>query len=210
MTDVASVVHPDHTALVVVDVQNDFMHPDGVVARVLGQDLSHVRGALGTINQAIESARRYDIPVIYVQEVIAKETVLPNFLALFGPWERCAVRAGTWGAELLDDLVQPREDDVVIQKPCYDAFQDTALDLHLRSAGIRTCIYCGGATNVCVEASARHGFVAGYYTVMLEDGCGAASLDEHDATMKTFRRRYGHVLSLDELVDAWSSAIRTP
>jgi len=205
MTSVRDIVHPDHTALLVIDVQNDFMHPDGVVARVVGQDLSHVRAALPKINEAITVARGHDVPVIYVQETIAKETILPNFVAMFGPWEQCAVRAGTWGAELLDELVAPGDADVVIQKPCYDAFQDTALDVHLRSMGIRTCVYVGCSTNVCVEASARHGFVAGYYTVLLDDACGTASAEEHAATMKTFRRRYGPVLLVDDLVDAWST-----
>jgi len=204
MTSVADVVHPDHTALLVVDVQNDFMHPDGVVATVLGQDISHVRAALPKINEAITAAHHNGVPVVYIQETIAKETVLPNFVAMFGPWEGCAVRVGTWGAELLGELIPPAEGDVVIQKPCYDAFQDTSLEVHLRSMGIRTCVYAGGATNVCVEASARHGFVAGYYTVLLDDACGTATAEEHAATMKTFRRRYGPVLLVDELADAWS------
>jgi nicotinamidase-related amidase len=74
---------------------------------------------------------------------------------------------------------------------------------------IRTCVYAGGATNVCVEASARHGFVAGYYTVLLDDACGTATAEEHAATMKTFRRRYGPVLLVEELADAWSMSPAT-
>jgi nicotinamidase-related amidase len=204
MTSIPDIVHPDHTALLVVDVQNDFMHPNGVVATVLGQDISHVRAALPKINDAINAAHDHGVPVVYIQETIAKETILPNFVAMFGPWEQCAVRAGTWGAELLEELVPPADGDVLIQKPCYDAFQDTSLDVHLRSMGVRTCVYAGGATNVCVEATARHGFVAGYYTVLLDDACGTATVEEHAATMKTFRRRYGPVLLVDDLGDVWN------
>lgn len=204
MTSAPEIVHPDHTALLVVDVQNDFMHQDGVVASVLGGDLTYVRAALPKINEAITAAHNHGVHVVYIQETIAKETILPNFVAMFGPWEQCAVRAGTWGAELLDELVPAAERDVVIQKPCYDAFQDTPLDVHLRSMGVRTCVYVGCSTNVCVEASARHGFVAGYYTVLLDDACGTASAEEHAATMTTFRRRYGPVLMVDDLLEAWS------
>ena len=208
LKDVTSIVHPDHTALIVIDVQNDFAHQDGVVARVLGGDLDYVHAVLPQINNAIGAARQHGVPVIYVQEVISETTVLPNFVALFGSWDDCAVRAGTWGAEFLDGLVPPTHSDIVIQKPCYDAFQDTSLDVHLRSMGVRTCVYCGVATNVCVEATARHGFVAGYYTVLLDDACGAGSAEDHEATMRTFRRRYGPVLTVAEIAEAWSSATK--
>ena len=108
MTSAPEIVHPDHTALLVVDVQNDFMHQDGVVASVLGGDLTYVRAALPKINEAITAAHNHGVHVVYIQETIAKETILPNFVAMFGPWEQCAVRAGTWGAELLAVLACAR------------------------------------------------------------------------------------------------------
>ena len=192
--EVAEIVHPDHTALIVVDVQNDFAHSDGMLAQLVGQDMTHVQAALPQINNAIESARDVGAHIVYLQEVIAAETMLPNFETLFGPFESTAVREGTWGAEFVDGLIQPREGDRVIRKPCYDGFQDSALNVTLRTLGVRTCIYCGGATNVCVESTARHGFVNGYYTVLLDDACGAANAQEHEATLNTFRVFYGPVL----------------
>jgi nicotinamidase-related amidase len=202
--DVAEIVHPDHSALIVVDVQNDFAHSDGMLARLVGQDMTHVQAALPQINEAIESARELGVSIIYLQEVIAASTMLPNFETLFGPYESTAVREGTWGAEFVDGLLQPRECDRVIRKPCYDGFQDSSLDVTLRALGIRTCIYCGGATNVCVESTARHGFVNGYYTVLLDDACGAANAQEHEATLQTFRVFYGPVLRAAELRTLWA------
>jgi ureidoacrylate peracid hydrolase len=201
--DVAEIVHPDHSALIVVDVQNDFAHSEGMLARQIGQDMAHVQAALPQINEAIETAREVGAHVIYLQEVIAAATMLPNFETLFGPYESTAVREGTWGADFVDGLLQPRECDRVIRKPCYDGFQDSALDVTLGALGVRACIYCGGATNVCVEATARHGFVNGYYTVLLDDACGAASAQEHEATLQTFRVFYGPVLRVAELRDLW-------
>jgi len=202
--DVGEIVHPDHTALIVVDVQNDFAHSDGMLSKQLGQDMAHVQAALPHINEAIESARDVGAHVVYLQEVIAAETMLPNFETLFGPFESTAVREGTWGADFVDGLVQPRGSDRVIRKPCYDGFQDSALDVTLRSLDVRTCIYCGGATNVCVESTARHGFVNGYYTVLLDDACGAANAQEHEATLNTFRVFYGPVLRVAELRALWA------
>ncbi len=206
LTGADEIVHPDHSALVVVDVQNDFAHDDGVLSKRLGQDMRHVQSALPHINDAIRAAREAGVHVIYLQEVISESTLLPNFMTLFGGIDTVAVREGTWGAEFVEGLLQPERGEPVIRKPCYDGFQDSALDLTLRALGIRTCIYCGGATNVCVESTARHGFVNGYYTVLLDDACGAADAREHNATLDTFRVFYGPVLRVDELATAWSAA----
>lgn len=205
----AEIVHPDHTALIVVDVQNDFAHSEGMLAQQIGQDMTHVQAALPQINEAIDSAREVGAHIVYLQEVIAADTMLPNFETLFGPFESTAVREGTWGAEFVDGLLQPRENDRVIRKPCYDGFQDSALDVTLRTLGVRTCVYCGGATNVCVESTARHGFVNGYYTVLLDDACGAANAQEHEATLNTFRVFYGPVLRVGELRALWTEVAAT-
>ena len=196
------ILHPDHSALIVVDVQNDFVHDDGVLGKI-AQDMTHVQATLPRINDAIGIARAAGVHVIYLQEVISKATLLPNFMTLFGGFDDVAVREDTWGAEFMDDLLQPQANETVIQKPCYDGFQDTSLDVTLRGLGVRTCIYAGCATNVCVEATARHGFVQGYYTALLDDACGALTLQEHEATLNTFRVFYGPVLRVEELSALW-------
>ena len=202
-TGLDEILHPDHSALIVVDVQNDFVHDDGILATKIGQDMTHVHAALPRINDAIQIARAAGVHVIYLQEVISESTLLPNFMTLFGSIDDVAVREGTWGAEFLDDLVQPQPTDRVIRKPCYDGFEDSSLDVTLRSLGVRTCIYCGCATNVCVEATARHGFVKGYYTALLDDACGALTAQEHEATLNTSRVFYGPVLQVEELSALW-------
>ena len=203
---VDSVIHPDHTALLVVDAQNDFLHPDGVLVKSRQQDVRYVQAAVARMNEAIEAARDCGVRVVYLQEVISKGTLLPNVISLFGSWEDCAVREGTWGAELFDGLLQPADEDVIIQKSCYDGFENTSLDVRLRAMGIRSCVYCGGATNG-VESTARHGFVAGYDTAFLYDACGAANANEQWATMETFRRRLGPVLSVADMSKVWRAAV---
>jgi len=190
----------------VVDAQNDFLHPDGVLAKSRQQDPTYVQAALPRMNEAIEEARQCGVRVVYLQEVISRATLLPNAISLSGSWGDCAAREGTWGAELFDGLLQPADQDVIIEKSCYDGFEHTSLDVRLRAMGIRTCVYCGGATNG-VESTARHGFVAGFYTAFLYDACAAASANEQWATMETFRRRLGPVLSVAEVSKAWRAAV---
>jgi ureidoacrylate peracid hydrolase len=203
LSGVEEILHPDHTALIVVDVQNDFVHDDGVLAGI-AQDMSHVQASLPRINEAIRIARAAGARVVYLQEVISGTTLLPNYTTLFGGIDDVAVREGTWGAAFLDDLEQPLPSESVITKPCYDGFQDSSLDVTLRSLGVRTCLYVGCATNVCVEATARHGFVQGYYTALLDDACGALTVQEHEATLNTFKVFYGPVLRVDELAALWN------
>jgi ureidoacrylate peracid hydrolase len=205
LRELKEVVDPSHTALIVVDVQNDFVSSDGFIAK-FGLDVSDMQAAIPRINDFIRLSRATGVPVIYLREVIAESTVLPNFLALFGAFENIAVREGTWGAELYDQLLPPEDGDRVVVKPCYDGFEDTNLDVTLRSLGIRTCIYAGFASNVCVEATARHGFVKGYYSVLLSDATGAATPEEHMACERVFKVFYGPVVRTEEIAAAWESA----
>ena len=202
----AEVVDPAHTALIVVDVQNDFVSDDGFIAR-FGLDVSDMQAAIPRINDFIRVCRATGVPVIYLQEVIAEKTVLPNFLALFGDFENIAVREGTWGAEFYKDLLTPEPGERVIVKPCYDGFEDTNLDVTLRSLGVQTCLYAGFASNVCVEATARHGFVKGYYSVLLSDATGAATPDEHIACERVFKVFYGPVVRTDEIAAEWQKTV---
>src|SRR5260221_343301 len=191
---VEEMVQPDHTALVVVDVQNDFAHTDGFIAK-FGLDMSYIQAALPRVNDAIRNARRSGVKVIYLQEWISKTTILPNFITQFGDFENIAVRENTWGAEFHPDLVKPEAGELVVRKPCYDGFQDTNLDVSLRGLGIRTCVYAGFASNVCVEATARHGFVRGYYSVLLSDAPAAGITVEHVSCQGTFKDFYGPVVT---------------
>ena len=205
LRSVEEVIDPEHTALIVVDVQNDFVSSDGFIAR-FGLDVSAMQAAVPKINEMIRTCRAAGVPVIYIQEVISEATVLPNFLALFGDFESIAVREGTWGAEFYDSLLPPEPGERIVRKPCYDAFEDTNLDVTLRSMGIQTCLYAGFASNVCVEASARHGFVKGYYSVLLSDASGAATSEEHTACERVFKVFYGPVMRTDEVAAVWQKS----
>jgi ureidoacrylate peracid hydrolase len=203
LTELGDVAHPDHSALIVVDVQNDFAHSDGFIAK-FGLDMTYIQAALPKVNEAIHNARRFGVKVIYLQEWISRNTILPNFEAKFGDFETIAVRENTWGAEFHPDLTKPEPGEPIVRKPCYDGFNDTNLDVTLRSLGIRTCVYAGFASNVCVEATARHGFVQGYYSVLLADASAAGTTGEHDACQTTFKVFYGPVSTVDEIADIWA------
>ena len=200
-------VAPEHTALLLIDMCNDFIHPDGKTATRGRRPLDHARRVIGPMQRLLHSARENGVAVVHVQH-----TTLPGHASDSGPWLDARTRAtfsvtdicmdGTWGQQIIDELT-PTEDDVVVKKYRYSGFAGTNLDLVLRSSGIKTVVCAGVSTNACVEATAREAFSADYYVVLPEDACGSWSEELHDATLATAGHRYGTVCHSKELVAVW-------
>jgi ureidoacrylate peracid hydrolase len=194
----------DHCGLVVVDVQNDFVHPDGFTARA-GGDVAPSVSAVRKVNEAIALFQEHGAPTIFLREVVRRQTLLDNFLARCGSYEACPAREGTWGCDWYADLTPPRDVDPVVEKPAYDGFNESRLDQTLKHYGVRTCVYAGFASNVCVEATARHGFERGYYSVLLQDASAGDSLEAHDRCVDMWRTFYGPVLPVSDLARIWQA-----
>ena len=125
-------IDPRHTALIVVDVENGFTHPDATLAKA-GLDVASARAAVPQMNEFIRAARAARVHIVYLQSVYRREMNLPNNYAFWGPWETMAIHDSSWETEFCPDLEQPRSGDMIIKKYNYDAFSDTPLNLHLRA-----------------------------------------------------------------------------
>ena len=173
------------TALVIVDVQNDFAHPAG--------SLSVAGGAavIPVIDAEIDAARTAGALVVATQDWHPEST--PHFARDGGIWPVHCV-AGTWGAELHPDLTLP-DDAARIHKGVYgeDGYSGfttrdpqtgdeapTALDGLLRSANVRRVVVAGLATDYCVKATALDALRLGYDTTVLLDGIAAVDLEPDD------------------------------
>lgn len=207
LSTLAAKVHPGHTALVLIDMCNDFLSPEGKTAVRGGRSLEHARRVIPVMRRLLDAARAAGVLVVHAQH-----TTLPEHRSDSGPWLDARSRAtfsvtdlcvqGSWGQQIIDELA-PTGTDVVVQKYRYSAFAGTNLDLVLRSAGVRTVVCAGVSTNVCVEATAREAFSADYYVVLPEDACGSWSPDLHDAALETARHRYAVVCGTDDLTAIW-------
>jgi ureidoacrylate peracid hydrolase len=93
-----------------------------------------------------------------------------------------------------------------VTKHRYSAFYNTDLDSILRSNGIRTIVLTGVATNVCVETTAREGFVRDYYVVLVSDGTATYSAQDHEATLRNIDRFFGEVATIADIVSVWKPA----
>lgn len=174
-------VVPSETAVVVIDMQNAYASPGGYVDQA-GFDISGAAGTIGQIARVLDVARGAGVQVVYLQNgwdpdyVEAGGAGSPNWHksnALKTMRKRPELAGqllarGGWDYDLVEGL-KPQPGDIVIGKTRYSAFFNSQLDSVLRSRGIKTIVFVGIATNVCVESTLRDGFHLEYFGVMLED-----------------------------------------
>lgn len=172
---------PDQTALIVVDMQNAYASIGGYVDTA-GFDISGAQGVIGNIARAVQAARQAGLLVVFLQNgwdakyVEAGGPGSPNWhksnaLKTMRKQPELTGRflaKGGWDYELIEDL-QPQDSDIIVPKPRYSGFFNSALDSTLRARGIRNLVFTGIATNVCVESTLRDAFHLEYFSVMLED-----------------------------------------
>jgi nicotinamidase-related amidase len=151
------VLNPEDSALIVVDMQEDFCYANGAL---------FVGGAVETIipriRGLIEKARRKKVQVIFTQDWHSPDD------DEFDIWGRHCVR-DTEGAEIIDEFLPFLNEAFVVKKQRYSAFFGTDLDAHLQEQGIRTVILVGVVTNICVLHTAIDASLRGYEPVVPED-----------------------------------------
>lgn len=194
------------TALLIVDVQQDFCGADGLMGQI-GMDLSTVDGAVDRIEQLAGAAREHGVPVIFIRLLTAPETDSPAMLALYARQgldaDSAAVcRRGTPGANYY--RICPEAGDLVVDKQRYSAFIGTNLELVLRSSGITSLVVTGVTTECCVDSTVRDGFMLDYETFVVADACAAYEQDMHDASLKMMAINFASIVSTDEVIASWS------
>lgn len=194
------------SALIVVDVQNDFCHPDGTAAR-MGLDVSAVQSIVPNIVTLIELARAYDIPRIYLRGEHNRWFDTPTWVARGNAGRSIRaqvipyVETGTWGADFF--VVSPADDELVIVKHRYSGFAYTPLELALQTLGVDTVVLSGTSTHVCVEATARDAIMRGYRPVTVEDCVASGQPHLHEAALSDIAEYLGPVVTLEEVRHAW-------
>jgi nicotinamidase-related amidase len=202
-------VQPAHTALVLIDLQNDFCHPDGFMGQ-MGEDISFIQDTLPSIRHLLERARQARVMVIHVK---AEYGSLSASEVSMGYWTeaeeapQCCLPE-TWGGDFVAEL-KPLEREPVVVKHRYSAFVDTRLDLLLRSNGIRTVILPGVATHCCVESTARDAAMRDYYVVVPEDGVAVRGKQWHlhEASLEVLGTYFGLVVPSRDIETVWATCM---
>lgn len=207
----AEKVRPEHCALVVIDVQNEFCASGGMMD-CEGLPLDAVQAMARRIPATIHAARAVGATVVFVRNTYS--TGANHFLS--DVWLEQATRRragsytlrevcaeGSFGWRFFEGI-EPLPGEPVVTKHRFGAFHATDLDVILRSRGVRTIVFVGVASNVCVETSAREAFLRDYYVVFTSDGTATYDDDSHRATLRTIDRYFGEVVPLADIEAAWS------
>ena len=156
---------PDGTALVIVDMQNGFCHPEGSLYAPGSER------AIEPIAAALEDARDADAHIVFTRDVHPPEQFEGNhYYDEFDRWGE-HVLEGSWDAEIVEELA-PRDDELVVEKHSYDAFYRTGLEGYLESHGVDDLLLCGTLANVCVLHTAGSAGLRDYRPILLEDAVG--------------------------------------
>ena len=205
LTSLEAILAPTRSALLVVDVQHDFIHPDGWAARHHpgGPSLRHV---IPPINRLIQAARATRVPVVYILMEHGPAIDLPNYRARYsarGMEDDILCAAGTWGARLDGEVTAPAPGDLTIIRHSYDAFEGTPLHGLLAERGVESVVGAGVVTNLCVQTTVQHAFALGYYVVVAEDATAAADPTVQAVTLANFRQFFGPVVPSETIDQHW-------
>ncbi|MFA0759559.1 MAG: hypothetical protein PVTTEEND_000782 [Candidatus Fervidibacter sp.] len=180
-------VNPKTTALLIVDMQNDFVKEGGKLVVPTAKD------TIPAIRQLLDLARQHGMFVAYTQD-----SHLPNDPE-FPIWgEHCLV--GTWGWEIVDEL-KPQPNELVVQKRRYDGFYGTTLEHDLRVAGIDTLIVTGTVANICVLHTAGSAALRWFKVIVPKDGISALTDFDMEAALRQIHFLYrGTITTADGIV----------
>jgi nicotinamidase-related amidase len=189
----------DATALIIIDMQRDFLEPGGF-GETLGNDVSRLLAAVGPCRAVLDAARRRGVLVIHTREghrpdlsdapPAKLERGTPSLrIGAPGPMGRILVR-GEPGHDIVPALY-PVAGEPVIDKPGKGAFYQTELELMLRNRGIENLLVCGVTTEVCVNTTVREANDRGYRCIVLADCCASYFPQFHEAGLAMIKAQGG-------------------
>jgi len=190
----------DRTALLVIDMQNDFVRPGARLATPRGMAIVPVIASLA------DEARLRGFPVVFTQEQHRADGTDFGIELIFEP-PHCIEGGG--GDDIVAEL-QPEAADVVIRrKRRYDAFQGTDLDAWLRANGIENLLITGVCTDICVLATVLRARNLDYRCFVIEEGVDGTSPERHDAALRCMSHVFAYVGGVEEISGLFGMTVRT-
>ncbi len=207
-------------AMLVIDMQNDFCHPDGWLAGI-GVDIAPARAPIAPLRRLLPVLRARSVPVLWVSWGNRPDRLNlgPSLLRVYdphgtgvglgaplGPDGSRVLEEGGWNAAIVDELA-PAPGDVRVAKYRMSGFWDTPLDSILRNLRVDTLLFGGVNVDQCVMATLQDAGCLGYDCILVDD-CAATTSPAfcHEATRYNVRQCYGHTADSDALIEAVRAA----
>ena len=213
-------IDPQTTALIVVDMQNDFCHADGFYAKAaeriepLGLDPQLVIDGIPPMQSLLEAARAADLFIVHTRIErddspdavhLIHQVVAQTFGAVADAPGGPALTPGTWGADIHDALA-PQDDEYVVTKRSFSAFFGTDLETALRRRGIRTVILAGTITYACVLHTAFDANVRDLDVIVASDGTASWAPDLQQPSLRIVDLILGGTAATGEIIEALALA----
>lgn len=180
------------TALLVIDMQNDFVDEGAVF------EVRNIRKDLGKLGAFIGECRKSSVLVVYTRHCYTPEGN-PVEAKLFPEYGGNALRKGTHGWEI-NEAVAPEKGDLVMDKTRYDAFFNTDLDAKLKTLNIKTVIVTGTMTEVCCASTASGAMFRDYEVVFCSDLNFTSERNRHKMVLKIIKGNYGEVMDAETIL----------
>ena len=192
-------ISPWHTALVVIDVQRDFLCSAGIID-LMGYDYHGNEVIIPPLRHFIERSRRFLKSIIFTRHtiypylrspVVVEHYTRAKMIRPYDPQNEEFYK------------IAPEPGDIIVPKHRYSAFIGTPLDAILRANEIKTLILTGVATNVCVESTARDGFMLDYHIVLPSDLTAGVNDQAKQMSLFNIATFFGEVVESDRILSAW-------
>ncbi len=180
------------TAIVVVDMQNDFCHPDGALYAPASE------AAIEPIQRLLERGRAAGVQIVFTRDVHPEDQFEDaQYMDEFERWGEHALE-GTWGAEIVANL-EVKSEDYVLEKRTYDAFYGTDFETVLTDRGLTDLLFVGTLANVCVLHTAASAGLRDFRPILVEDALGALEPDHRAYTLEHANWVFGETVPLDAI-----------
>jgi ureidoacrylate peracid hydrolase len=196
----------ENLALVIVDMQNGFLRPDGFFAKG-GLDWRRCAATIEPNRRVLAAARAAGVPVYFTRYTLHADYSDAGLLGVWRP------RLKTVGAMVRDtrdwqicDELAPAPGEAIIDKTRYSAFHGTDLAARLRARGVTLVVVTGVTTNMCVESTVRDAFTLDFKVTVLEDCVGAPDELMQQGPLQSFRYGFGDVIPSDRCLEALAKA----
>ncbi len=195
------------TALLVIDMQNDFCSPNGLYDK-LGKDIEPYRKIIPNVKRLIKACRKKDITIFFtratrepsgIDSLHTRHKLLPENRRFTAEKDLCV--EGTWGSEIIPELKSTPE-DYIVRKRRDSAFQDTSLRLLLTSLDKNILVFSGIDTQICVESTIRDGFNQDFDIIVISDCTASINENFHASSLEEIGTAFGLVLTLKEFINS--------
>lgn len=206
------VIDPSQSALLLIDMQNAFCHPEGTLG-ISGVDVTPAQATYGPVRTLAEAFRAHGVPVICTRQVhLARDAArdAKSLASHTAKRKQVSAISGSWDAQLVDELADLADDPTfVITKHRFGAFYETRLQSLLDMLGVKALFVAGVTANACVETTLREAYLRDYDVVAVTDAI-AAVRPQWLPTAQAVWAQYLGVLATTEEVTAWLAAATQP